>query len=128
MSNSVLALKNLKQYAKDTVVPIIDSAKDDIIAGAPWILRGPLKISWNWMLTKLAPALLSFAIDALFHRYGAIIASMLQLLIPAITKIVVPDIVDLLRLVLTATQIPVENLDSHVTNLIMPLTSKEWQK
>lgn len=82
------------------VAPIIESSKDQIIASAPWIVRGPLKLSWGWIASSLVPILIKVSIEAFMGRYGDVVATLITALLPTIKSTLSDEIVSTLERVL----------------------------
>jgi len=82
------------------VSPIIEKSKDEIIASAPWIVRGPLKLSWGWIVSSLLPILIKVSIEAFMGRYGELVATLINAILPNIKSTLSDEIVSTIERVL----------------------------
>lgn len=80
-----------------TVAPLLEKSKDEIISSAPWIFRGPLKLSWPWITSTLLPILIKISIEAFLGQYGSLIATLISTVMPYIKSTLSDEIISTLE-------------------------------
>lgn len=92
-------LSKFSTSVSDYVHPIVERYKPEIVASAPWALRGPLKLVWPWISQKLLPIVVRMAIEAVLAKYGGVITMVINAIMPHVKDVLADHVVsDLERL------------------------------